>query len=132
MRLVCNIIPLEATSFLGLIFIPIGFIFCSFNLYLSDLFDFIVVDRKHHTFNVMIVEIRFGLSSIIWLLEANQSENESITIWTSSNTNTFYLPLLNSCYEITSHHASVAHLLSVCSGNACRFGYYSAHRTEWN
>ena len=99
MRLVSNIIPLEATSFLGLIFIPIGFIFCSFNLYLSDLFDFIVVDRKRHTFNVMIVEIRFGLSSIIWLLEANQSENESITIWTSSNTNTFYFTI--SFEEIT-------------------------------
>ena len=87
MRLVSNIIPLEATSFLGLIFIPIGFIFCSFNLYLSDLFDFIVVDRKHHTFNVMIVEIWFGLSSIIWFLEANESE--CITIWTSFNTDFF-------------------------------------------
>ena len=91
MRLVSNIIPLEATSFLGLIFIPIGFIFCSFNLYLSDLFDFIVVDRKHHTFNVMIVEIRFGLSSIIWFLEANESE--CITIWTSFNTNFFYFTI---------------------------------------
>ena len=87
MRLVSNIIPLEATSFLGLIFVPIGFIFCSFNLYLSDLFDFIVVDRKHHTFNVMIVEIWFGLSSIIWFLEANESE--CITIWTSFNTDFF-------------------------------------------
>ena len=87
MRLVCNIIPLEATSFLGLIFVPIGFIFCSFNLYFSDLFDFIVVDRKHHTFNVMIVEIWFGLSSIIWFLEANESE--CITIWTSFNTDFF-------------------------------------------
>ena len=93
MRLVSNIIPLEATSFLGLIFIPIGFIFCSFNLDLSYLFDFIEVDWKHHTFNVMIVEIGFGLSSIIWLLEANQSESESITIWTSSNTNTFYFTI---------------------------------------
>ena len=91
MRLVSNIIPLEATSFLGLIFIPIGFIFCSFNLYLSDLFDFIVVDRKHHTFNVMIVEIWFGLSSIIWFLEANESE--CITIWTSFNTNFFYFTI---------------------------------------
>ena len=87
MRLVSNIIPLEATSFLGLIFIPIGFIFCSFNLYLSDLFDFIVVDRKRHTFNVMIVEILFGWSSIIWFLEANESE--CITIWTSFNTDFF-------------------------------------------
>ena len=91
MRLVSNIIPLEATSFLGLIFIPIGFIFCSFNLYFSDLFDFIVVDRKHHTFNVMIVEIWFGLSSIIWFLEANESE--CITIWTSFNTNFFYFTI---------------------------------------
>ena len=91
MRLVSNIIPLEATSFLGLIFIPIGFIFCSFNLYFSDLFDFIVVDQKHLTFNVMIVEILFGWSSIIWFLEANESE--CITIWTSFNTNFFYFTI---------------------------------------
>ena len=99
MRLVCNIIPLEATSLLRLIFVPISFISCSFHLDLSDLLDFIVVDQKHLTFNVMIVEIWFGLSSIIWFLEANQSENESITIWTSSNTNTFYFTI--SFEEIT-------------------------------
>ncbi len=91
MRLVCNIIPLEATGLLRLIFIPIGFIFCSFNLYLSDLFDFIVVDQKHLTFNVKIVEILFGLSSIIWFLEANKSE--CITVWTSFNTDTFYFTI---------------------------------------
>ena len=87
MRLVSNIIPLEATSLLSLIFVPIGFVSCTFHLDLSDLFYFIVVDQKHLTFNVMIVEILFGLSSIIWFLEANKSE--SITIWTSINTNLF-------------------------------------------
>jgi hydroxymethylglutaryl-CoA lyase len=39
----------------------------------------------------MIVEILFGLSSIIWFLEANKSE--SITIWTSFNTNFFYFTI---------------------------------------
>ena len=91
MRLVCNIIPLEATSLLRLIFVPISFISCSFHLDLSDLLDFIVVDQKHLTFNVMIVEIWFGLSSIIWFLEANESE--CITIWTSFNTNFFYFTI---------------------------------------
>ena len=91
MRLVCNIIPLEATSLLRLIFVPISFISCSFHLDLSDLLDFIVVDQKHLTFNVMIVEILFGLSSIIWFLEANESE--CITIWTSFNTNFFYFTI---------------------------------------
>ena len=91
MRLVCNIIPLEATSLLRLIFVPISFISCSFHLDLSDLLDFIVVDQKHLTFNVMIVEIWFGLSSIIWFLEANKSE--SITVWTSFNTNFFYFTI---------------------------------------
>jgi hypothetical protein len=87
MRLVGNIIPLETTSLLGLIFVPIGFISCSFHLDFSDLLDFIVVDQKHFTFNIMIVEILFGLSSIIWFLEANESK--SITIWTRINTNFF-------------------------------------------
>ena len=87
MRLVCNIIPLEATSLLRLIFVPISFISCSFHLALSDLLDFIVVDQKHLSFNIMIVKILFCLSSIIWFLEANESE--SITIWTSINTNFF-------------------------------------------
>ena len=91
MRLVSNIIPLEAASLLGLIFVPIGFISCSFHLDFSDLLDFIVVDQKHFTFNIMIVEILFGLSSIIWFLEANKSE--SITIWTSFNTNFFYFTI---------------------------------------
>ena len=91
MRLVCNIIPLEATSLLRLIFVPISFISCSFHLDLSDLLDFIVVDQKHLTFNVMIVEILFGWSSIIWFLEANESE--CITIWTSFNTNFFYFTI---------------------------------------
>ena len=87
MRLVSNIIPLEATSLLRLIFVPISFISRSFHLDLSDLLDFIVVDQKHLTFNVMIMEILFGLSSIIWFLEANESE--CITIWTSFNTDFF-------------------------------------------
>ena len=91
MRLVCNIIPLEATSLLRLIFVPISFISCSFHLDFSDLLDFIVVDQKHLTFNVMIVEILFGWSSIIWFLEANESE--CITIWTSFNTNFFYFTI---------------------------------------
>jgi len=91
MRLVSNIIPLEAASLLGLIFVPIGFISCSFHLDFSDLLDFIVVDQKHFTFNIMIVEILFGLSSIIWFLEANESE--CITIWTSFNTNFFYFTI---------------------------------------
>ena len=91
MRLVCNIIPLEATSLLRLIFVPISFISRSFHLDLSDLLDFIVVDQKHLTFNVMIMEILFGLSSIIWFLEANKSE--SITVWTSFNANFFYFTI---------------------------------------
>ena len=91
MRLVSNIIPLEATSFLGLIFIPISFVSCTFHLNLSYLFNFIVVDQKHLSFNIMIVKILFCLSSIIWFLEANESER--ITIWTSFNTNFFYFTI---------------------------------------
>jgi len=87
MRLVSNIIPLEATSLLSLIFVPIGFVSCTLHLDFSNLFDFIVVDQKHFTFNIMIVKILFGLSSIIWFLETNESK--SITIRTSINTNFF-------------------------------------------
>ena len=87
MRLVSNIIPLEATSLLRLIFVPIGFISCSFHLDFSDLLDFIVVDQKHLTFNVMIMEILFGLSSIIWFLEANVSI--SLAFFVNTNMNIF-------------------------------------------
>jgi hypothetical protein len=80
MRLVGNIIPLETTSLLSLIFVPISFISRTLHLDLSNLFDFIIVDQKHLTFNIMVMEILFGLSSIIWFLEANKSI--SITIWT--------------------------------------------------
>jgi hypothetical protein len=87
MRLVGNIIPLETTSLLSLIFVPISFISRTLHLDLSNLFDFIIVDQKHLTFNIMVMEILFGLSSIIWFLEANESK--SITIWTRINTNFF-------------------------------------------
>jgi hypothetical protein len=80
MRLVGNIIPLETTSLLSLIFVPISFISRTLHLDLSNLFDFIIVDQKHLTFNIMVMKILFGISSIIWFLEANESK--SITIWT--------------------------------------------------
>jgi len=42
-----------------------------------------IVDQKHLTFNITILENLFGLISILWFIEANESE--SITFMISTN-----------------------------------------------
>lgn len=73
-RLRSQVIPLESTSLLGLVLLPISFVTGLFHLKLSDFLDLVVVDQEHLTLAVMVLQVLFGLSGISWLLVANKGK----------------------------------------------------------
>ena len=72
-RLGSQVIPLESTSLLSLVLLPISLVLGGFHVELSDLLDLIVVDDEHLSFAVVILQTRFCFGGISWLLVANES-----------------------------------------------------------
>lgn len=75
MRLGGQVIPLESTGLLGLIFFPVSLVTSFLHLKLSDLLDLIVVDQKHLSFAVVVLQVLLSLGSISWLLVADKGES---------------------------------------------------------
>merc|ERR1719163_1686171 len=69
-----EIVPLETAGLLSLVLLPISLVLGLLHLHLSDFLDFVVVDDKHLSINVVVLEMLLGFGSIGWLLEANESE----------------------------------------------------------
>jgi len=72
-RLRGQVIPLETSSLLSLVLLPVSLVTSLFHVKLSDLLDLIVVDHEHLTINGMVLQVLFSLCSISWLLEADKS-----------------------------------------------------------
>lgn len=72
-RLGGQVIPLEASSLLGLVLLPVSLVLSCFHVELSNLLDLVVVDDQHLSFAVVILQNLLSLSGIGWLLVANES-----------------------------------------------------------
>lgn len=72
-RLRGQVIPLETSSLLSLVLLPVSLVTSLFHVKLSDLLDLIVVDHEHLTINGMVLQVLLSLCSISWLLEADKS-----------------------------------------------------------
>jgi len=72
-RLRGQVVPLESTSLLSLILLPVSLVTSLFHMKLSDLLDLIVVDHEHLAIDGMVLQILLSFGSISWLLEANKS-----------------------------------------------------------
>lgn len=73
MRLRGQIVPLETTSLLSLVLLPVSLVTSLFHMKLSDLLDLIIVDHEHLTVNGMVLQVLLCLCSISWFLEADKS-----------------------------------------------------------
>jgi hypothetical protein len=76
-RLGGQVIPLESTSLLGLVLLPISLVTSLLHLELSDFLDLIVVDQEHLALNAVVLQILFSLGSICGLLVADESKGIS-------------------------------------------------------
>lgn len=79
--LIGPIILVELTSFLLLVLLEVGLIDGIVDLDISELFDLVVVDHERLTLIVVVVEGSLGMSSLIWLLEANESKTSVLTLF---------------------------------------------------
>jgi len=68
-----QVVKMESTILLGLIFLEVGLVHGFFSLEGSKLLDLVMVDHKGLTFNGVVVEGLLGRGSSIWGLEANES-----------------------------------------------------------
>jgi len=76
-RLGGQVIPLESTSLLGLVLLPISLVTGLFHLELSDFLDLVVVDQEHLTLNAVVLQVLLSLGSIGGLLVANEGKGIS-------------------------------------------------------
>jgi len=76
-RLGSQVVPLESTGLLGLVFLPISLVTGLLHLELSDLLDLVVVDQEHLALNAVVLQVLLSLGSIGWLLVANESKGVS-------------------------------------------------------
>jgi len=72
-RLRGQVIPLETSSLLSLVLLPVSLVTSLFHVKLSDLLDLIVVDHEHLSIDSMVLQVLLSLCSISWLLEADKS-----------------------------------------------------------
>ena len=70
-----ELVPLEATSLLSLVLLPIGLILSLLVLELSELLDLVVVDDELLTLEGVVVKVLLGVGSVSGLLEANEGES---------------------------------------------------------
>lgn len=76
-RLGGQVIPLESTSLLGLVLLPISLVTSLLHLELSDFLDLIVVDQEHLALNAVVLQILFSLGSICGFLVADEGKGIS-------------------------------------------------------
>jgi hypothetical protein len=72
-RLRGQVVPLETTSLLSLVLLPVCLVTCLLHMKLSDLLDLIVVDHEHLTVNRMVLQVLLSLCCISWFFEADKS-----------------------------------------------------------
>ena len=68
-----QVVQMESTILLGLIFLKVRFVHSFFSLESSKLLNLVMVNHKSLTFNGVVVEGNLGRSSSIWGLEADES-----------------------------------------------------------
>lgn len=72
-----QVIQMESSSLLSLIFLKVRLINCFFNLNLSQLFDLVMVDHKSFTVMSLVVHCLLGSCGGIWGLKADKGESIS-------------------------------------------------------
>jgi len=79
--LIGPIVLVELTSFLLLVFLEVSLIDGIVDLDVSELLDLVVVDHERLTLVVVVVEGSLGMSSLIWLLEADEGETSVLALF---------------------------------------------------